>query len=206
MQRSREEPVESCDVLIVGGGPAGSSCAWKLRGSGLDVAILDKHSFPRDKVCGGWITPAVFDRLRIVASVYARGRTLQPITAFRTGRIDATPLETDFGKPVSYGIRRREFDDYLLRRSGARLFEDRALLSLERRGERWIANGSVQASVVVGAGGHFCPVARLVGAKPAGEQAVAAQEVEFEMDARQLAGCEVHGERPELYFCPDMKG
>ncbi len=41
---------ESCDVLIVGGGPAGSSCARLLRRAGLDVLILDKSEFPRDKV------------------------------------------------------------------------------------------------------------------------------------------------------------
>ena len=48
-----------CDVLIVGGGPAGSSCAWKLRQAGLDVTVMDRAMFPRNKVCGGWITPQV---------------------------------------------------------------------------------------------------------------------------------------------------
>ena len=52
---------ESCDVLIVGGGPAGSSCARQLRRAGLDVLILDKSEFPRDKVCAGWITPQVVE-------------------------------------------------------------------------------------------------------------------------------------------------
>ena len=51
--------VRSCDVLIVGGGPAGSTCAWQLVRAGLDVLVMDKHNFPRDKVCAGWITPAV---------------------------------------------------------------------------------------------------------------------------------------------------
>ena len=37
--------MESCDVLIVGGGPAGSTLAWKLRAAGLDVLILDKKTF-----------------------------------------------------------------------------------------------------------------------------------------------------------------
>ena len=49
----------TCDALIVGGGPAGSSCARQLRRAGLDVLIMDKQEFPRDKVCAGWITPAV---------------------------------------------------------------------------------------------------------------------------------------------------
>jgi menaquinone-9 beta-reductase len=49
--------VETCDALIVGGGPAGSTCAWQLRQAGLDVVVIDKTRFPRDKVCAGWITP-----------------------------------------------------------------------------------------------------------------------------------------------------
>jgi geranylgeranyl reductase family protein len=196
--------MDACDVLIVGGGPAGSSCAWKLRNAGLDVAILDKQVFPRDKVCGGWITPAVLDELEIDPAVYAG--LLQPITAFRTGCIRGPAVSTSYGVPVSYGIRRREFDHYLLRRSGARLIQGVALTSLQRSGAEWIANGSIRAQVVVGAGGHFCPVARLTGAKPKGETAVVAQEVEFEMDAREQAGCSVAPDTPELYFCADLKG
>src|SRR6187549_857500 len=57
----RGRGMDSCDVLIVGGGPAGSSCAWGLRESGLDAVILDQHDFPRDKICGGWITPEVLE-------------------------------------------------------------------------------------------------------------------------------------------------
>jgi flavin-dependent dehydrogenase len=39
----------TCDVAIVGGGPAGSACAWRLREAGVDVLILDREAFPRDK-------------------------------------------------------------------------------------------------------------------------------------------------------------
>jgi flavin-dependent dehydrogenase len=198
--------MDSCDVLIVGGGPAGSSCAWKLRDRGLDVAILDKQSFPRDKICGGWITPEVLDVLAIDPDKYGRGRVLQPITAFRTGCIEGSALDTSFGKPVSYGIRRCEFDDYLLKRSGARILPPSSLTSLERSGDGWIADENIRAHVVVGAGGHFCPVARLTGARLPQEDAVVAQEAEFEMDAQQLAQCRVSGNAPELYFSSDMKG
>src|SRR4029077_11096078 len=124
LRRPGRGRMDCCDVLIVGGGPAGSSCAGGLRDSGLDVAILDKQRFPRDKVCGGWITPQVLNALRIDPVAYGAGRTLQPITSFRTGSIGSrAPIHTDYGRPVSYGIRRREFDDYLLRRSAARLHE-----------------------------------------------------------------------------------
>lgn len=194
------------DVLIVGGGPAGSSCAWGLRGSGLNVVILDQQIFPRDKVCGGWITPCVLNELEIDPAEYARTRILQSITGFRVGSIDGSALETNYDFPVSYGIRRREFDDFLLRRSGARLVLGERLTSLTSSGDGWIANGRLEARVVVGAGGHFCPVARATGTVTGGETAVVAQETEFEMDPGQLMGCQIRSEIPELYFCADMKG
>jgi menaquinone-9 beta-reductase len=198
--------MDSCDILIVGGGPAGSSCAWGLRNSGLSVAIIDKQRFPRDKVCGGWITPPVLKALKIDPVAYGAGRTLQPITSFRMGSIGTcAPIYTDYGRPVSYGIRRREFDEYLLRRCGARLQEGVGLASIERDGGGWIINGNLRTRLVVGAGGHFCPVARHFGPK-ANATAVVAQETEFEMDERQRADCPVRGTTPELYFCPDMKG
>ncbi len=90
----REGSMDACDVLIVGGGPAGSSCAWGLRGSGLDVAILDRQTFPRDKICGGWITPQVLSELGIDPAEYGRDRVLQPITGFRTGWIGGPALDT----------------------------------------------------------------------------------------------------------------
>jgi geranylgeranyl reductase family protein len=209
--------MDSCDILIVGGGPAGSSCAWTLRDSGLDVAILDQHAFPRDKVCGGWITPGVLAKLDVNPAEYGRGRVLQPITGFRTGIIAANGsrsapsspgahLDTAYGSAVSYGIRRREFDDYLLRRSGARLLLGTALANLEYRHREWIVNGQIRARMLVGSGGHFCPVARFLGAKTSRETAVVAREAEFEMDSAQLAGCRVRADRPELYFCSDMRG
>lgn len=198
--------MDACGVLIVGGGPAGSSCAWKLCQAGLDVAILDKQIFPRDKVCGGWITPAVLTELAIDPVDYAHGRVLQPITAFLTRAIGARAVHTNYGARVSYGIRRREFDQYLLERCGARLIPGVALKSLERSGANWIVNGNIQTRLVVGAGGHFCPVARFTGAKSGGESVVVAQEVEFAMSVEQQAGCSVDPQTPELYFCADLKG
>ena len=111
--------MDSYDVVIVGGGPAGSSCAWALKRAGLKVAILDRRVFPRNKVCGGWITPAVLEELQIQPAEYGSGCVLQPITGFRTSYMGGREVETCYGKPISYGIRRFEFDDYLLQRSGA---------------------------------------------------------------------------------------
>jgi menaquinone-9 beta-reductase len=198
--------MDSCDVLIVGGGPAGSSCARRLRRGGMEVALLDKRKFPRDKTCGGWITPAVLDLLEIDPFEYARERVLQPITGFRTSWIGGAEVETRYGATVSYGVRRYEFDEYLLKRSGAWVREGTPFESLERRDGKWIVNGEMEARCVVGAGGHFCPVARFMGADARKEIAVAAQETEFEMTEAERRDCAIEAEIPELYFCADMKG
>jgi flavin-dependent dehydrogenase len=116
-------------------------------------------------------------------------------------------VETRYDKAISYGIRRCEFDHYLLQRSDARLQLGQHLKSMERVNGHWIVNGMIKTPLVVGAGGHFCPVARFLGAKPgSGELAVAAQEVEFEMTAPQLAECPIPPGIPYIYFCPDLRG
>ncbi|HKD65015.1 MAG TPA: NAD(P)/FAD-dependent oxidoreductase [Candidatus Acidoferrales bacterium] len=203
--------MDACSVLIVGGGPAGSSCAWQLCRAGIDVAILDKATFPRNKICGGWITLPVFDELAIDAADYARANVLQPITGFRTSMMGDRETETDYHEPISYGIRRSEFDDYLLKRSGARLIEGTPLSSIERTGDEWLVNArikdrQIKTQLIIGAGGHFCPVARFLGSKSTVENAVAAQETEFEMNAEQQSKCSIRAEIPELYFCADMRG
>jgi flavin-dependent dehydrogenase len=197
--------MDSCDLLIVGGGPAGSSCAWALRSSGLRIVILDKAVFPRNKVCGGWVTPQVLDTLKIDPAAYARGRTLQRIRGFRVSSLGEREVTVPYDHTVSYGIRRCEFDEYLLRRSGAEVREGAAIRSLERNGDGWIVNGSLRARMLVGAGGHFCPVARLLG-NSSEETPVVAQEIELEMNPVQAAACMIAPEIPELYFCRDLLG
>ena len=198
--------MDTCEVLIAGGGPAGSTCAWKLRQAGLDVIVMDKAAFPRDKVCAGWITPQVVHDLALDLDDYRAGRTFQPITGFRVGLIGGTGvLETAYERPVSYGIRRCEFDDYLLKRSNARVLLGTPVSKIRREGMHWIVNESIRASMLVGAGGHFCTVARTLGGDGDRAAVIAAQEVEFaiEQDAPAFAIAE---EIPELYFCQDLKG
>jgi choline dehydrogenase-like flavoprotein len=62
--------MRSCDVLIVGGGPAGSAAAWKLTRGGADVLVLDRERFPRLKLCAGWITPEVVPYLQMDIASY----------------------------------------------------------------------------------------------------------------------------------------
>ena len=197
--------MHDCEVLIAGGGPAGSTCAWKLRQAGLDVIVMDKAVFPRDKVCAGWITPQVIEDLALDVNDYRARRTFQPITGFRVGLIGGDrALETQYERPVSYGIRRCEFDDYLLQRSNARLLLGTPVTKIRRDGRHWIVNESVRASILVGAGGHFCPVARTLSGESDRAPVIAAQEVEFVMEASAPAA--VAEDVPELYFCEDLKG
>jgi len=195
------------DVLIVGGGPAGSTLAYSLRNSGLSVCIIDKASFPRQKVCAGWVTPEVMRVLNIDLQDYARGRVLQKITGFKIAQMGQQQVTSRYpGKAVSYGIRRIEFDNYLLQRCGAEIFTGEPFKAMEKTGDGWMVNGNYEARLVIGAGGHFCPVARAIGSKGASELAVAAQEIEFKMTDRQKADCMINEETPELFFTPDLKG
>ena len=197
--------MERADVLIVGGGPAGSACAAALVAGGRDVLVLDRQAFPRDKPCAGWITPEAVARLGLRLDEYGASYTLQPISRFRVGRIGGRAVDVDYGEPVSYGIRRCEFDTELLRRSGARTCLGEAVTDVQRQGHEWILNGRFAAPLLVGAGGHFCPVARRLA--PSGrDEPVVAQEVEFRLEGPALEGCPVEPERPELYFSPDLLG
>ena len=195
------------DVLIVGGGPAGSTLAYSLKSSGLKIGILDKQSFPRQKICAGWVTPEVMRVLNIDLQDYAKNNILQNISGFKISQLGQKQVESHYpGEPVSYGIRRIEFDDYLLQRCSAELILQEAYNKMEKTEEGWLVNDKYQAKLVIGAGGHYCPVARAIGSKGVSELAVVAQEAEFEMSAEQKRYCSIKEEVPELFFLPDLMG
>jgi flavin-dependent dehydrogenase len=198
--------VERCDVLVVGGGPAGSTLARRLVEGGLDVVVLDRARFPRDKVCTGWITLPVVEAVGLDLEAYERAHTLQPFTGFRIGTFEREGQLADYDRPISYGIRRAEFDDWLLRRTGARLRLGEPLTDLQRRGTGWLVNESIAADLIVGAGGHFCPVARRLCDGRSREDVVVAEHLEFRMTPAGTRDCPVRGEWPELFFWPDLLG
>jgi menaquinone-9 beta-reductase len=200
--------MKSCDVLIIGGGPAGSTAAWQLRRLGVDVVVWDRKPFPRDKICAGWITPHVVAALALDLEAYAAGgRTCQPILGFQVSRQGDREARVRYPAPVSYGIRRREFDHYLLERSRAETRLGEPLRTLERRGDQWVVNGSVRAPLLIGAGGHFCPVAQRLGAQLGhGEPVVSAQESEFPLSPAEARACRVAPDLPEIFFTRDLKG
>jgi geranylgeranyl reductase family protein len=199
--------MDTCDALIVGGGPAGSTCAWKLRQAGLDVVVIDVAAFPRDKVCAGWITPQVVTELRLDTEEYRQGRTFQPITGFRVGVIGGrSQVETAYGQPVSYGIRRCEFDHYLLNRSNSRTHLGTPVSTIRRSGGGWIVNETLRTPMLIGAAGQFCPVARSINGPMNDQPLIVAQEAEFPIDSVEGEAFAIEREVPELYFCGDLKG
>ena len=198
----------TCDVLIVGGGPAGSACAWRLRQAGLDVIVADASTFPRDKVCAGWITPQVVTALRLDTRAYADGRTFQPFTGFRVGLIggrDTTRVAYD--RPVSFGIRRCEFDHYLLQRAGARL----ALgVPIAERAQETAARGSSTTrsarrcwSAPAASG---CPVARMMNGAGAAVRSSSRARRSRDVGAAELEAIAIEPHVPELFFCRDLQG
>ncbi len=194
-------------MLIVGGGPAGSSLAFGLRGSGLRVRVMDRARFPRDKTCAGWVTPAVWSALGIDPAAYAAaGRTLQPIRGFEIRRMGDAPARARSDAVVSHGIRRCELDAFLLARCGAELRLGEGVRAIERAADGWSVNGEVHSRLVVGAGGHFCPVARALQAGQPKEQPIAAQELELPISADEIRAIGVDAELPEIQFTRDLAG
>ena len=173
----------------------------------MKVAVLDRAAFPRDKVCAGWITPQVVEDLELDLGDYSSSRRLQTFTGFRVGLIgQSRDTRTSYERPISFGIRRCEFDQYLLERSGATLRLGTAISSIRQDERVWIVDEDLRAPLLVGAGGHFCPVARQLNGSARPPQVVAAQEAEFPLDAVDARGLRAVPEEPELYFSRDLKG
>jgi flavin-dependent dehydrogenase len=141
------------DVIIVGGGPAGSSCAWQLRRRGVDCLILDKARFPRTKLCAGWITPEVVADLRMDPSGYPHR-----FLTFEVTQVHLYGFAFRMRSP-QHSIRRYEFDDWLLKRSGAPALEHE-VRRVEWRGDRYVIDDQFECNYLVGAAGTSCPVYR----------------------------------------------
>jgi flavin-dependent dehydrogenase len=145
--------VRSCDVLIVGGGPAGSSAARRLQEAGVDVLVLDKERFPRLKLCAGWITPDVVRDLDMNIESYPhRFLTFDKLHIHVKGLHLKVPC-------VQHSIRRFEFDAWLLEQSGAPVVEH-TVRNIRREAGGYVIDEAFRARFLIGAGGTRCPVYR----------------------------------------------
>lgn len=201
--------LEKWDVVVIGGGPAGSTISRKLALAEKKVLLLDASTFPRVKLCAGWITrKALFD-LELNPTDYPL--TIQPFSSIFID-CDGESYETSWDKPASYGIIRYEFDHFLLKRA------EKAGVSVRcgvRVRDLKFNNDSVtiysdketfKSSIVVGAGGHTCPVARISGSISSQESVVLTQESETEIGANALKKVAPNYGLPELFPEPDFNG
>ena len=158
-------------MAIVGGGPAGSACAIVCAQSGLHTVVLERESFPREKVCGDCLNPAcwpVFRRLDIADAVHRlpHGRLEAVEFIGIGGRRVTIELPTD-GDP-EIAVKRSLLDDLLLRRAraaGAQVLEDAIVTRVEKA--HWgdwkidIVRDKITAPALVAADGRNSTVARL---------------------------------------------
>src|SRR5215210_6361226 len=113
------------DAVIVGGGPAGTSAAIHLAGSGARVLLAEQKKFPREKLCGEFISPEClehFERLGIADKMLEAGGCELTETLFysRSGRSVNVPSEWFGGLRTSaLGLSRAEMDARLMARARA---------------------------------------------------------------------------------------
>lgn len=145
--------MQTCDVLIVGGGPAGSAAARRLKRAGADVLVLDKERFPRLKLCAGWITPEVVRDLEMDVAAYPhRFLTFERLHIHVKGLYVKVPC-------IQHSIRRFEFDAWLLERSGAPVVQH-TVRNIRREAGGYVVDDAFRCRYLIGAGGTRCPVYR----------------------------------------------
>jgi len=145
--------VHVADAIVVGGGPAGSTCAWKLREAGLDVLVLDRAAFPRTKLCAGWVTPEAMADLELDPDDYPLSLITFEELHLHWKWFTAKP------KSRQHSIRRFEFDNFLLQRAGATVLHHK-VRKISHDGSDYIVDGQFRCRYLVGAGGTACPVYR----------------------------------------------
>lgn len=195
------------DVAVIGGGPAGSSTAISLARKGLSVIVFDKHLFPREKLCGDFLSPLtlpLLERLGVTEEILS----LEPhrITAFRISSPSGTgvtcPLSSQMGRPLfGWAIGRLHLDDILLRQAakeGSVIRTGCRLLSIEREDDAWsitvqnrTSDERWQAALLVGADGRNSRVAHRLGLTDRREKLGDAVALQLRLHGTKRVGNEV---------------
>jgi len=126
------------DVIIAGGGPAGSSAAIHLTMAGARVLLVEQKKFPRPKLCGEFISPECaphFERLGVAEQILAASPARLTETVFysRQQRSVSVPSAWFGANGVALGLSRAEMDERLLRRAsdaGAVVLEEAQVVNL----------------------------------------------------------------------------
>ncbi|MBI1883478.1 MAG: NAD(P)/FAD-dependent oxidoreductase [Chlamydiae bacterium] len=129
------------DVIVIGAGPAGTASASFLQERGLKTFIIEKSIFPRDKVCGEFISPAawkIFDHLGIRKAISQSGYHVieRAVLYAPSGKT----LEISFGAEHALGLSRASLDLLLLNHAkerGAEVQEGVLMTGFERENNLW---------------------------------------------------------------------
>lgn len=163
------------EVIVVGGGPAGSAAASRLRAGGADVLVLDKERFPRLKLCAGWITPQVVADLALEVDCYPHSFLTFERLHWHLKALHL-PVRT-----VQHSIRRFEFDAWLLERSGAETVQH-TVKNVRRDGADYVIDDAFRCRYLIGAGGTSCPVRRCLFGSAGFARVRALQTVTLELE------------------------
>ncbi len=167
--------METFDVAIVGGGPAGSSCAAFCAMAGLQALILEREKFPREKVCGDCLNPScwpVLERLKLADRVRDLPHSKLCSVEFISINGRGVTVDLPSGADGEISVKRSLFDDLLLRRAselGANVQERTTVTGLSRNGYWKIktsSGDSFRARILIGADGRNSTVAHLCNLLP----------------------------------------
>jgi flavin-dependent dehydrogenase len=129
------------DIAIIGGGPAGSSAAILLSKKGYSVTLVEKKSFPREVLCGEFISKEVVEFL-LENSLYKEFLKLSPnpISSFRFSGENGKDLLASLKFPA-YGIRRSKLDNFLLSKAGengTEIFQPAEAKEIQKQSEGYL--------------------------------------------------------------------
>ena len=170
--------METFDVAIVGGGPAGSSCGAFCAAAGLRTIVLEREKFPREKVCGDCLNPAcwpVLRRLGMTERVRQLPHGILHSVEFIAIRGRKIVVDLPSGEDSEIAVKRSLFDALLLRRAselGAHICEETTVSALSKcaNNNGWRIETSAgrifAAKMLVGADGRNSTVARLCNLLP----------------------------------------
>ncbi len=140
----------TCDVLVVGAGPAGSAAAAALAGAGRDVLLVESHAHPRPKACAEYASPRIVEELAMLGLPDDAWRPdALPLTGMRVVRgPDAVHMgyRDAAGPRTSWGLDRQKFDAALAAHAvacGARVMERTAFEDAHWRGGTGGTGGQV---------------------------------------------------------------